>query len=139
MIPKADSREDIIRRLERVEIWKADKVVLEWTVTSQGIKIKSNPQSGHVLVESYDPLRFVLERNDIENECFSFEFAKELAEICGIGRSEDIGLLQQILNSKSQEHIENTLEHRGFPALAKPPEQDFSSESGSPSSLSFFC
>jgi len=108
----------VIDQLRNVQVFKADKVVVEWALKLPGgDTIYGRADSGRVQLSSNKQKRGIqifLAGDDIESLCPPLELEEELSKFCGINSPSHVGILQYILIQSDLETIHHTLQRRGI-------------------------
>jgi hypothetical protein len=108
--------------LQGITVYKAKKIVIEWSVRVDGCRVCGTVESGRVKI-SHDSsmLSIFLTEDDLASSCPPLELGEELAKFLGIHDSERALVLQQILTRSDHTEILDLLERRGvnvpFPGL----------------------
>jgi len=115
--PKLTNRAHIMRQLQNVVVYRAEKVVVIWKfVTEDEKSVESDADTGRVkLAATAQTLEVYLTARDSQPACPPLELHEEISNFCGLTDPNHIAMLQYILMSTSNEDIEDLLQRRGVP------------------------
>jgi len=99
--------------LQNLEVYTADSITQEYSVISQGARIKSKQKPSDVAVDAGEILQVYLKKGYLETRKNIPELVTQLASYCGI--LEKHLLLQLILTESDVDEIEKWLEENGIP------------------------
>jgi hypothetical protein len=110
-------KKDILHAtLQSVDVFEADRVVVEWSVRSKdGTKVQGRADSGRVkLTYENSKLSIYLTKGDIVAPVPPLELVEELLKFCGIHDVTQTPILQQILMTANMASSVEMLERRGI-------------------------
>lgn len=117
MIPKSrQDKEEIARRIRRIEVYQSDSVVVKWTVqTRNGSIIEGRTEAGWLKLDmNSSTIRLFLRKEDTTDATPPVELPEALAQVCSIRDPEHLLLLSFILMQSDIQRIKDDLRRRGI-------------------------
>jgi hypothetical protein len=110
-------RETILKQLAGIEVWEAEKVVVEWSIRlSDDQVIKGRADTGRVkLAVISGSLAIYITKCSLETQTPPVELGEELCKYCDITDADKGMLLQQILMTSDLDAIRQMVSRRGLP------------------------
>ena len=102
--------------LRNVEVYKSERVVIEWTVTTPTGETKyGSAESGRVASKSTpESLKIFIAQDGTDASLPPLELQEELAKVCDINSKENFALLLYVLMQHELRLIEETLDRKGL-------------------------
>jgi hypothetical protein len=124
LIPDGETnRKRIFQQLRAANVFKAPKVIQNWTVDFNGRAIRGAPENGFTALTSDDAsLQIYLDQSAIGTTRTNGELAEKLSSFCGFDKGEEDGidrkfLLLYILGESDQTYIDAMLDKNRVPVL----------------------
>jgi len=110
------SRKNTLRFLRKLEVYKSERVIIEWTVTTPKGETKyGSAESGRVASKStLDSLKIFIAQDGTDVGLPPLELQEELAKVCGINSKDKFALLLYVLMQHELRSIEETLDRKGL-------------------------
>jgi hypothetical protein len=116
--PSLTGRPLVIAQLRNVEVYSAEEVIVEWTISSGNNfrQIKGRVDSGRVkFTQDGNILKIIMRESDVDVARPTLELQEEMTKFCGITDPSHVAILHWILAEDNLKEIERILERRGLP------------------------
>jgi hypothetical protein len=125
LVPDTEpNRNRIFKQMRAVSVYKAQIVIQEWQVPTDGSPIKGREEEGKVALKfDGDSLHVYFAADSAETKAAQWQLIDRLYEFCGMGKIQDGSqqhkfLLTQIMQADMQEEIDDLLDRAAVPPLA---------------------
>ncbi|KAF1995054.1 hypothetical protein P154DRAFT_379511, partial [Amniculicola lignicola CBS 123094] len=110
------NRENAMRCLRKLEVYKSERVIIEWTVTTPNGKTEyGSAEAGRVASETTPHgLKLFIAQDSTDVSVPHLELQEELAKVCDIDSKENFALLLYVLMQHDLRSIEETLDRKGL-------------------------
>lgn len=112
----------VIAQLRQVEVYSAEKLIIEWQMSIPGdlpagkiaYKVVGRTDSGRVkMIKDENHLKIILRKDDVDPARPPLELQEEMSNFCGITDGSHLAILHWLLGHHDLEEIEYVLQRRG--------------------------